>query len=197
MKKYFMKQAILEIAADLFAKYGYDAVSMNDMAKKLKITKPALYYHFKGKREIYLESLNQVIEAHKKRLEEAIATKGSVEEKLRRFSIAHIGVHSAKDSSRFVPFIREISRKDKKILNFLTNKKEEMFEIIEPLMEEVIEKNGKNSRFVDARMISMMFMGAMNSFIADKMLYGKSEWTPEMVADQIVNLFFIEKGELV
>ncbi len=42
-----MKQAILEVAADLFAKYGYDAVSMNDIAKKLKITKPALYYHFK------------------------------------------------------------------------------------------------------------------------------------------------------
>lgn len=192
-----MKQAILEVAADLFAKYGYDSVSMNDMAKKLKITKPALYYHFKGKREIYLESLSQVIEIHKKKLEKAIAIEGSIQEKLKRFIVVHIGAHSVKDSSRLMPLIREISRKDKKILHFLTDKKEEMLEMIKPLIEEVIEKSGKNNRFVDTRMLSMMLLGAMNVFITEKMLHGKSEWTPEMVADQIVNLFFIEEKKLI
>ena len=33
---------------------------MNDIAKKLNITKAALYYHFTGKTEIYKNVLNEV-----------------------------------------------------------------------------------------------------------------------------------------
>jgi len=49
------KDEIIEIAKKHFAKNGYDATSLEDVAKELKITKPALYYHFKSKNEIYNE----------------------------------------------------------------------------------------------------------------------------------------------
>lgn len=185
-----MKQAILKVAADLFAKYGYDAVSMNDIAKKLKITKPALYYYFEGKRDIYLASLTQVIEEHGEKLTKAIQQGGTVEEKLRRFIIAQIGVNSRKTSTKLLPLIREISRKDKKILNFLTKKKEELLGIIEPLVKEIISNSKHVNKDANVKMLSVMLMGAINVFITEKMLYGETEWTSEVVADQILGLFF-------
>ncbi|MCK5459726.1 helix-turn-helix transcriptional regulator, partial [Candidatus Parcubacteria bacterium] len=40
------KKNIIKAARGLFSEYSYLGVSMSDIAKKLNITKAALYYHF-------------------------------------------------------------------------------------------------------------------------------------------------------
>src|SRR5690349_14260102 len=50
-------QAIRDEAFTLFGRYGYDGVSIGDIAKAAKLTKGALYWHFHGKDELYLECL--------------------------------------------------------------------------------------------------------------------------------------------
>ena len=47
------KQRILEIALELFARDGYEAVSTSHIADELGITKGALYKHYKNKRDIF------------------------------------------------------------------------------------------------------------------------------------------------
>lgn len=47
------KEKILRTALELFAKDGYEAVSVSMIAGKLGITKGALYKHFKNKRDIF------------------------------------------------------------------------------------------------------------------------------------------------
>ncbi len=43
---------ILEVALRLFNDKGYDATSLQDIADELGLTKPAVYYHYKGKGEM-------------------------------------------------------------------------------------------------------------------------------------------------
>jgi AcrR family transcriptional regulator len=43
---------ILEVALRLFSDKGYDATSLQDIADEMGLTKPAVYYHYKGKGEI-------------------------------------------------------------------------------------------------------------------------------------------------
>lgn len=45
-------RAILAAAAELFAERGYDAVSLDDVAQRLDVTKGSLYYYFTGKDEL-------------------------------------------------------------------------------------------------------------------------------------------------
>lgn len=45
-------QEILENAAELFGKQGYDAVSLEDVAARLDVTKGSLYYYFSSKDEL-------------------------------------------------------------------------------------------------------------------------------------------------
>ena len=51
------KARILETALELFARSGYLGTSMQDIAKRLGITKAALYKHYAGKQEI----LDQIV----------------------------------------------------------------------------------------------------------------------------------------
>ncbi|WP_024791735.1 TetR/AcrR family transcriptional regulator [Lebetimonas sp. JS138] len=48
-----MKQKIIKTALKHFAINGYKNTSMQDIAEELNITKPALYYHFKNKNDLY------------------------------------------------------------------------------------------------------------------------------------------------
>ncbi|MBO4677284.1 MAG: TetR/AcrR family transcriptional regulator [Oscillospiraceae bacterium] len=47
------KERILLTALQLFARDGYEAVSVSDIAEQLGITKGALYRHYKSKRDIF------------------------------------------------------------------------------------------------------------------------------------------------
>lgn len=49
------REAILQIAAQLFLEKSYGRTTLNDVADRLNITKPALYHYFQNKEEILLE----------------------------------------------------------------------------------------------------------------------------------------------
>jgi AcrR family transcriptional regulator len=49
------REAVLKTAAQLFLEKSYGRTSMNDVADRLNITKPALYHYFENKEDILLE----------------------------------------------------------------------------------------------------------------------------------------------
>jgi AcrR family transcriptional regulator len=48
------REKILDVALDLFTGQGFDGTSMREIAERLHISKPAIYYHFASKEEILL-----------------------------------------------------------------------------------------------------------------------------------------------
>ena len=54
---------ILRVAAKQFARNGYAATSMDSLAKACKLTKGALYDHFDGKANIYLQSTSLYLDS--------------------------------------------------------------------------------------------------------------------------------------
>ncbi len=49
------REAVLQTAAQLFLEKSYGRTSLNDVADRLNITKPALYHYFHSKEQILLE----------------------------------------------------------------------------------------------------------------------------------------------
>jgi AcrR family transcriptional regulator len=49
------REAVLKTAAELFLEKSYGRTSMNDVADRLNITKPALYHYFRNKEDILIE----------------------------------------------------------------------------------------------------------------------------------------------
>lgn len=52
------RRAILEAAADEFARAGYDAASYNQIIARAGVSKGAMYYYFDGKADLYLTTLD-------------------------------------------------------------------------------------------------------------------------------------------
>jgi len=48
------RERILDVALDLFTDQGFDGTSMREIAERLHISKPAIYYHFASKEEILM-----------------------------------------------------------------------------------------------------------------------------------------------
>lgn len=64
------KERILQEALKLFAQNGYMATSMSDIAKKLDITKAALYKHYVSKQEIFDSIVERMKQIDKERIEQ-------------------------------------------------------------------------------------------------------------------------------
>lgn len=55
------RRQLLEVALEAFATSGLDATTMEDIAGAAGVTKPLLYQHFKSKRALFLELLDDVV----------------------------------------------------------------------------------------------------------------------------------------
>jgi AcrR family transcriptional regulator len=54
------RRQLLDVALACFAARGFHATSMEDIAEAAGVTKPVLYQHFRSKRGLYLELLDDV-----------------------------------------------------------------------------------------------------------------------------------------
>lgn len=55
------RQAVLQTAAQLFNERGFHATSLDDIAERLHVTKPTLYYYVRSKDEILLECVRTAL----------------------------------------------------------------------------------------------------------------------------------------
>ena len=79
------REAILRTAVQLFLERSYGRTSLNDIADKLNITKPALYHYFRNKDEILLECYRWGCILIREALDEIAARRGSGLDKVSAF----------------------------------------------------------------------------------------------------------------
>lgn len=54
------RRQLFDVALETFARRGFNATSMDDVAEAAGVTKPVLYQHWRSKRALYLELLHDV-----------------------------------------------------------------------------------------------------------------------------------------
>jgi AcrR family transcriptional regulator len=83
------RDAVLKAAAELFLETSYSRTSMNDVANRLRITKPALYHYFRNKEELFLECYRLGVGLMETILDEVASHRGSGLEKVEFFVHAY------------------------------------------------------------------------------------------------------------
>lgn len=76
---------LLSIARQLFARKGYDATSLRDIAEAAQITKAALYYYFPNKDTLYERVVIESMAALLSEVQHAVARAHTPTEKVRAF----------------------------------------------------------------------------------------------------------------
>jgi AcrR family transcriptional regulator len=89
-KPEFKREMLLKTAAHLFLERGFRQTSMNDLAKLLGISKPALYYYFPNKDEILVSCYEQGIAVIESALDRSGKHKGTGLERIRALIAAYV-----------------------------------------------------------------------------------------------------------
>jgi AcrR family transcriptional regulator len=74
------KENILQAALRLFAQDGYEAVSVSTIAGELGVTKPALYKHYKSKRDIFDRIVERMAQTDREKAMDLDVPAGTFEE---------------------------------------------------------------------------------------------------------------------
>jgi AcrR family transcriptional regulator len=85
----------LDVAEEVFAEHGYAAVSMEEIAARVGVSKPMLYDYFGSKEGLLLATIGRARGELREVTERAVAEGGSAEDKLRRGYLAYFRFHEA------------------------------------------------------------------------------------------------------
>jgi TetR/AcrR family transcriptional regulator, cholesterol catabolism regulator len=83
------REAVVEVAAVLFLQQGYERTTLTQIADKLGISAPSLYWHFQSKEEVLYEFLRTEWLDHFAAIETATATGGPTD-RLQSLAAAHV-----------------------------------------------------------------------------------------------------------
>ncbi len=78
-----LKYVIIDAAIELFAKQGYSATNLKDIAKRAGVSRTPLYYHFENKYLLYEQAADVYLARMKQSFFEVFAEKTGFFEKLR------------------------------------------------------------------------------------------------------------------
>ncbi|MEO6953088.1 MAG: TetR/AcrR family transcriptional regulator [Polyangia bacterium] len=80
---------LIEVGRSVFAKRGFEAASMEEIADSAKVSKPIVYEHFGGKEGLYAVIVDREMDYVVRRIVEAIAT-GTPRQRLEQATLAFL-----------------------------------------------------------------------------------------------------------
>jgi len=80
---------LIDVGRAAFAKHGYEATSVEEIADRAKVSKPIIYEHFGGKEGLYAVVVDREMDYVVRRIVEAIST-GTPRERVERASLAFL-----------------------------------------------------------------------------------------------------------
>lgn len=80
------KKRILQVATELFAERGYQAVTIRAIARRSGVQLSSLYHHFGDKRALYVQAHLQAFRDSSRRLESALRVGGGAQVRLLSFA---------------------------------------------------------------------------------------------------------------
>ena len=122
------REAVLRTAVALFLEQGYHGTTLNHVAERLNITKPALYNYFRGKVELRYECWALGAERFDDGIDELAATGGTGREKLREFIISYAETMTTEYGKSRVRFdVRDLTEHNRKIVGLAKKKIDRAF----------------------------------------------------------------------
>ncbi|HEV2583748.1 MAG TPA: TetR/AcrR family transcriptional regulator [Ktedonobacteraceae bacterium] len=178
------QKAIVAAAAELFARDGFGATSLDDIASVLGVTKGALYYHVRNKEEILRLIYLTVLTASEEPLRKIVEEDLPPGEKLRR-AVEHHVVVAADRSPAMTVFYREHPHLtgpfSKEIL--LRKKAYERF------FEQIIEEGQAAGVFhadIDHKIATFGLLGMCNWL--SQWYRAEGQYTPQQIADMFMRM---------
>ena len=180
------KKYIIKTARDLFSEFSYLGVSMNDIAKKLNITKAALYYHFTGKAEVYKKVLDNVFNDLSLSIAQA-SNEATIDKKLHKLIKNYLDF-GFKEKNFIKALILKLSPANDPMTKHIVQLREGVAHLIQPVIEEVFASK-KLTKKVDVGLLTSLLTNMMDGLLLEYSFLNK-KINSAKISDQIIAVLF-------
>jgi len=165
------RQRILKTASELFSEFGFLGVSMEDIAKRLNITKAALYYHFRSKKELYLQVLEGSFQDLVKTINREVPKAKSSNEILSRLIKSYL-IFGVKEKNLIKSLILRTPNIDPEIVSHITGLRKKIDCRFQSLLKEILKRK-KPAKKLNLKFITSFLLGTMDRLILEASLFNK------------------------
>ncbi len=166
------RKEIYKAAMHIFSKKGFNKATLDEIAEKVKISKPAIYLYFKNKESLFFSMLEEKMISSTKEINTIINSKTTAIEKLKTILKGHVAfITNNIDFFKIIHQIKlaeNINNKSKLHDNFLKQykKKTQLYEII--IKKCIAEKYLKKT---DSLFLAFSLQGMVNQNIFRSITY--------------------------
>lgn len=172
---------IVAVSARLFREKGYRATAMEDIARELNVTKPALYYYIETKHDLLYAICESAINRLMKGMREIMQAEAGVEEKLRRLIHWHVNMFS-EEGDVITVYLAEEGELPEDKRTFIRSMSREFEKLYRELLEQGIAQG--IFREMDVHMVVRAVSGMCNWLAAWYRKDGPSS------ADEIADIYY-------
>lgn len=79
------KKRILEVAGEMFARFGIKKTTMDEIAREARMGKSTIYYYFKNKEEIFASVIHKDSQVFKRKLNEVVKNAKTPHDKISQY----------------------------------------------------------------------------------------------------------------
>lgn len=97
-----MRESILKAAIELFAKYGYHAAPMRDIARLAGIQAASIYHHYPNKQSLLVEIMETYMRRLNSSLEQILHVQHDPQQRLHEAITNHIRLHTSHKAEFFI-----------------------------------------------------------------------------------------------
>jgi AcrR family transcriptional regulator len=153
------KEAIVEAAAALYARRGFNGASVADLAERCKTSKSLIYHYYQSKEDILFDVMISHVRALDEVAREAVAGEGAAAEKLRRLAHAFMALYVGA-ADRHKVLLNELDNLDDKRRTEIVKTQRGLIEIVQRLLGEIEPRLKK--RAGESYAAAMLFFGMIN-----------------------------------
>lgn len=121
-KKDVNRETILQIAQEIFSKFGYKKTTLDDIANAVRKGKSSLYYYFSSKEDLFQAVIAKEVDILKQALEKVVFRSMDPEEKLREYILTKLRTfrdlanlyNALENDVTAIGFINDIKEKNEK-----------------------------------------------------------------------------------
>ena len=155
------QESLLAVAVKVFNERGYEATSMEELSRKLGITKSAIYHHVSGKEELLRLAMDRALDGLFAVADEAQAMDGRAIDRLEHVVRGSVGV--LVDRLPFVTLLLR-ARGNTKIERAAVTRRKEFDRLVTDLVKQA-EAEGDVRPDVDPAVTARLLFGMVNSLI--------------------------------
>ena len=185
------RRRILDAAVFVFARKGYFAARVSDIARKAGVADGTIYLYFRNKEDILVRLFDEVMSEHVEEAREAVRALPSAPERLLAVAQRHLSVLGGNRGLATV-FQVELRQSTRFMERFTASWLRDYFALLDEVMEQG-QRDGSLRADINRTLAAKMLFGALDETVTSWLLAEK-QYPLENLASPVLDLFLRGAG---